>query len=85
MTTVLLGIGFVAVFFALMSVRLLFIKNGEFKGTCASQSPYLNKEGVSCSLCGRTVNPGDSCADSDQSSGGGNPDSEVSKVLSKFS
>ncbi|MDW7690883.1 hypothetical protein R9C00_21005 [Flammeovirgaceae bacterium SG7u.111] len=53
MTTVLLAIGFFAVFFIFMSVRLLFIKNGEFKGTCASQSPFLNKDGGPCSYCGK--------------------------------
>ena len=75
MTTVLLGIGFVAAFFILMSVRLLFVKNGEFKGTCASQSPFLNKEGAQCGFCGKTVKAGDACAD---------PESEVNKVLAKF-
>ncbi len=75
MTTVLLAIGILALFFILMSVRLLFLKNGEFKGTCASQSPFLNKEGDTCGYCGKQVNPGDSCA---------NPESEVEKVLSKF-
>ncbi|MGB0255552.1 MAG: membrane or secreted protein [Flavobacteriaceae bacterium] len=29
------------------------IKGGEFAGTCASQSPFLNKEGEPCSLCGK--------------------------------
>ncbi|UZR93522.1 hypothetical protein [Chondrinema litorale] len=53
MATVLLGIGFIALFFVLMSVRLIFLKNGEFKGTCASQSPFLQNDGVTCSLCGR--------------------------------
>lgn len=75
MTTVLLGIGFIALFFILMSVRLLLIKNGEFKGTCASQNPYLQKEGGSCGYCGRDLSKGEAC---------GNPDSEVNKVLSKF-
>ncbi len=75
MTTVLLAIGILALFFIMMSVRLLFLKNGEFKGTCASQSPFLNKEGETCGYCGKQVNPGDSCA---------NPESEVEKVLSKF-
>jgi hypothetical protein len=75
MTTVLLGIGIVALFFIGMSVRLIFLKNGEFKGTCASQNPYLNKEGEPCGYCGRVVNQGDSCA---------NPESEVDKVLAKF-
>ncbi|MGK7389349.1 MAG: hypothetical protein ACNS60_03335 [Candidatus Cyclobacteriaceae bacterium M2_1C_046] len=75
MTTVLIGIGFVALFFVLMSVRLLFVKNGEFKGTCASQNPYLNKEGGTCGYCGKNVSAGEEC---------GNPDSEVDKVMSKF-
>ena len=82
MTTVLLGIGFVALFFILMSVRLIFLKNGEFKGTCASQSPFLNKEGVTCNYCGKTLQPGDGCGDPSAEK---NRDSEVNKVLSKFS
>ena len=75
MTTVLLGIGLVGIFFIFMSVRLIFLKNGEFKGTCASQNPYLNKEGEACGYCGKTVSTGDSCA---------NPDNEVEKVMNKF-
>jgi len=75
MTTVLLGIGFMAIFFVFMSVRLIFLKKGEFKGTCASQNPYLNKEGATCGYCGKTVNVGDECAKTD---------SEVDKVLQKF-
>ena len=75
MTTVLLAIGILALFFVLMSVRLIFLKDGEFKGTCASQSPFLNKEGETCGYCGKKVSPGDDCA---------NPPSEVEKVLSKF-
>ena len=74
MTTVLTII-LVGLFFVLMSVRLIFLKKGEFKGTCASQSPFLNKEGVTCGYCGRKVGEGDPCGD---------PDSEVNKVLSKF-
>ncbi len=76
MSTILIAIGFIALFFILMSVRLLFIKNGEFKGTCASQSPFLNKEGATCGYCGKTVKPGDAC---------NNPDSEVNKVMERFS
>ncbi len=76
MTTFLLGIGFVALFFILMSVRLIFLKDGQFKGTCASQSPYLNKEGAQCGYCGKTMTGDESC---------GNPDNEVDKVMSKFS
>jgi hypothetical protein len=75
MTSVLLGIGFIALFFILMSVRLIFVKNGQFKGTCASQSPYLNKEGATCGFCGKEMTGDETC---------GNPDSEVNKVLNKY-
>lgn len=75
MQTVLLGVGFFALFFVFLSVRILLKKDGEFKGTCASQNPYLNKDGQACGFCGKTVTPGESC---------GNPDSEVNKVLAKY-
>ncbi|MGE0770113.1 MAG: hypothetical protein AB7K37_00265 [Cyclobacteriaceae bacterium] len=61
MAVVLLSIGFIALFFILMSVRMLFLKNGEFRGTCASQSPWLVKEGTTCGYCGRTLSEGESC------------------------
>jgi hypothetical protein len=38
--------------FAGIGIKILFKKNGEFSGTCASQSPFLNKEGEACELCG---------------------------------
>ncbi len=76
MATVLLSIGLIALFFIGMSVRLILIKKGEFKGTCASQSPFLNKEGATCGYCGKVVEAGDACA---------KPDSEVEKVLAKYS
>jgi len=75
MATVYLTLGFVAVFFILMSVRLIFLKDGQFKGTCASQNPYLNKDGENCSYCGKTVDANSAC---------GNPDNEVDKVMAKF-
>lgn len=59
MTVFLLTLAVLASFFILMSVRLIFLKNGEFKGTCASQSPFLNKEGQSCGLCGKTLSADD--------------------------
>jgi hypothetical protein len=70
--TTLITIGFIAVFFILMSVRLIFKKEGEFKGTCASQNPYLVKQGITCSgSCGHTGE----CE---------NESNEVLKVLDKF-
>lgn len=52
MLTALLAIGFIGMFFVMMAVRIIFKKDGEFPGTCASQSPFLNEEGVTCSICG---------------------------------
>ena len=70
--TTLITIGFIAIFFVLMSVRLLLKKDGEFKGTCASQNPYLVKEGITCSgACGGNGE----CK---------NELNEVEKVLKKF-
>lgn len=67
-------LAFVALFFVLMSVRLIFIKGGEFKGTCASQSPFLKQEGATCGYCGKKVG---SCDEEEQG--------EVDKVMAKFS
>jgi|688.fasta_scaffold1668095_2 hypothetical protein len=54
---VLLGIGILG-----MAVRLLFIKNSEARGGCASKNPMLMEEGVVCGVCGRTV--GEECGES---------------------
>jgi len=35
-----------------MAVKILFKKGGKFEGTCASNSPFLNKTGEPCGLCG---------------------------------
>jgi hypothetical protein len=66
MAVFLLTLGVFAAFFALMSVRLLFVKNGEFRGTCATQSPYLAKEGIVCGYCGKVVGEGEACGDPDK-------------------
>lgn len=66
MMTFLFALGVFALFFVLMSVRLLFIKNGEFRGTCATQSPFLAKEGIVCGYCGKTMGEGESCPNSDK-------------------
>ena len=36
-----------------MILKLIFKKNGEFSGTCASQSPFLNKSDEPCGICGK--------------------------------
>lgn len=42
--------------FAGIAIKIWAKKGGEFAGTCASQSPFLNKEGEACSLCGKLPN-----------------------------
>ena len=44
-----------------IAIKLWAKKDGEFAGTCASQSPFLNKEGESCGFCGKTPDQFDSC------------------------
>jgi hypothetical protein len=69
MAVFLLTIGIFGAFFLLMSVRLLFIKNGEFRGTCATQSPFLAKEGITCGYCGKVIGEGDTaCGDPEKAS-----------------
>ena len=45
-----------ALAFAGIAIKILVKKDGEFSGTCASNSPFLNKEGESCSFCGAAPN-----------------------------
>lgn len=52
--TIFVAIFFITVFFGLMAVRSIFLKKGQFRGTCASQSPFASKEG-DCSYCGKSA------------------------------
>ena len=62
MIEVLLAIGFIGAFFVMMSVRILLKKDGKFRGTCASQSPWLRKQqGGSCGFCGKNLDDGEVC------------------------
>ena len=42
-----------------IAIKIWAKKDGEFAGTCASQSPFLNQEGENCSYCG--AKPEDKC------------------------
>lgn len=55
----IISVVLVLIAFALFSVRLLFLKKGEFRGSCASNSPFLQKEGAVCGVCGRKA--GEAC------------------------
>lgn len=52
MKIALLAILLLAIGFAGIAVKIIFKKNGKFAGTCASNSPFLNKEGEPCGFCG---------------------------------
>ncbi|MDG2138849.1 MAG: membrane or secreted protein [Flavobacteriales bacterium] len=41
--------------FLAIGIKIILKKDGEFSGTCASQSPFLNKEGETCGYCGKTA------------------------------
>ena len=47
-TIALLGLGFAGI-----AIKIWAKKDGAFSGTCASQSPFLNKDNESCSYCGK--------------------------------
>jgi hypothetical protein len=42
-----------ALAFAGIAIKILVKKNGKFAGTCASQSPFLNKDSEPCGFCGK--------------------------------
>jgi hypothetical protein len=52
MKLVLLSIGLLAIAVLGIAIKIWAKKDGKFSGTCASNNPYLNKEGESCSICG---------------------------------
>ena len=54
MKLVLFTIGLLGLAFAGIAIKILAKKDGKFAGTCASQSPFLNKDGENCSYCGKT-------------------------------
>jgi hypothetical protein len=42
-----------ALCFAGIAIKILVKKEGEFSGTCASKSPFINKNNETCSYCGK--------------------------------
>ena len=58
-TTIIMSIALMAICLCGICIKILVQKNGQFSGTCASNNPFLNKEGEKCSYCG--ADPGDQC------------------------
>lgn len=46
-----------------IAIKIWAKKDGEFAGTCASQSPFLNKDGEACGFCGKTPDQFDTCTE----------------------
>ena len=44
-----------------IAIKIWAKKDGEFAGTCASQSPFLNKDGEACGFCGKTPDQFENC------------------------
>ncbi|MFT4848684.1 MAG: hypothetical protein ACI83B_001219 [Sediminicola sp.] len=44
-----------------IAIKIWAKKDGEFAGTCASQSPFLNKNGDACGFCGKTPDQFENC------------------------
>ena len=49
-TTLMMMFVFIAI-----GIKIILKKDGKFAGTCASQNPFLNKEGETCGYCGKTA------------------------------
>lgn len=53
MKLIFLTIGLLALAITGIAIKIWLKKDGEFAGTCASQNPYLNKDGQPCGYCGK--------------------------------
>lgn len=66
MKLALISILLLGLAFAGIAIKILVKKDGKFAGTCASQSPFLNKDGDSCSFCGKTQDQFSECKGTEQ-------------------
>jgi hypothetical protein len=53
MDTLIYAILLLGAAFTLFAVRIIFVKDGEFKGTCATNNPMLKNEIGECTMCGK--------------------------------
>lgn len=44
-----------------IAIKIWAKKDGKFAGTCASQNPFLNKDGEACGFCGKTPDEFENC------------------------
>lgn len=55
METIILSVAVLGISFAMIATRILLVKDGEFKGTCSSNNPYLKNQLGECTVCGKKV------------------------------
>jgi len=67
MKLLLITIGLLALAFAGIAIKIWAKKDGKFAGTCASQNPYLNKDGEPCSFCGKMPEEMGDCSNDSKS------------------
>lgn len=63
MKLVALTIGLLLLAVAGIAIKIWSKKDGKFAGTCASQSPFLNKSGEACGFCGKTPDQFENCSE----------------------
>lgn len=61
MELLLITIALLAIAVGGIAIKIWAKKDGKFAGTCASQSPYLNKDGEACGFCGKTPDQFENC------------------------
>ncbi len=66
MKLLLLTIGLLIFAFAGIAIKIWGKKDGKFAGTCASQSPFINKDGETCGFCGKTPDQFSECKGTEQ-------------------
>ena len=63
MGILLITVGLLLLAFAGIAIKIWGKKDGKFAGTCASQSPFLNKDGEACGFCGKTPDQFENCTE----------------------
>ena len=53
MATIIAAILVLGLAFAMIGTRILLVKDGEFRGTCATNNPMLSNQIGECTVCGK--------------------------------
>jgi hypothetical protein len=59
MEVILISLLLIGLSFIGFSLRILFVKGGEFRGSCASNNPMLKNRVGECTVCG--AKPSEEC------------------------